>query len=100
MLRPSYTDLLEVITKNAEDITIASRYTIVIAAAKRARQLVDHAEMLVSDTKVNKPVSIAVNELYQGKIKVRQGYTEELQTEQVQADTEEAAAQASEATEG
>lgn len=81
MLRPSYTDLLEVITKDTDDITIGSRYTIVIAAAKRARQLVDHAEMLVSDTKVDKPVSIAVNELYQGKIKVRQGRTEEAQEE-------------------
>lgn len=73
MLRPSYTDLLEVITKDSDDITLGSRYTIVIAAAKRARQLVDHAEPLVSDTKVDKPVSIAINELYQGKIKVHQG---------------------------
>lgn len=73
MLRPSYTDLLEVISKNTDDITLGSRYTIVIAAAKRARQLVDHADPLVDDTKVDKPVSIAVNELYQGKIGVRQG---------------------------
>ena len=43
MLRPSYSDLLEVITRDAEDETIGSRYTIVIAAAKRARQLVDNA---------------------------------------------------------
>lgn len=96
MLRPSYTDLLEVITKDTEDITIGSRYTIVIAAAKRARQLVDHAEMLVSDTKVDKPVSIAVNELYQGKIKVRQGRTEEVQEETM---AEEAATSTEEYTE-
>mgnify|MGYP002803213884 CR=1 FL=1 len=69
MLRPSYTDLLDVINQETDDITLGSRYTIVIAAAKRARQLVDHAEPLVSNTKVDKPVSIAVNELYQGKIK-------------------------------
>lgn len=73
MLRPSYSDLLDVITQDAEDITIGSRYTIVIAAAKRARQLVDHANPLVDEIKVNKPVSIAINELYEGKIKVRQG---------------------------
>ncbi len=73
MLRPSYTDLLEVMTQDSEDITIGSRYTIVIAAAKRARQLVDHADPLVNNIKVDKPVSIAVNELYEGKIKVRQG---------------------------
>ena len=77
MLRPSYTDLLDVINQETDDITLGSRYTIVIAAAKRARQLVDHAEPLVSNTKVDKPVSIAFNELYQGKIKVRQGHPEE-----------------------
>ena len=38
------------------------------AASKRARQLVDHAEPLVSVTRDSKPVSIAVNELYQGKL--------------------------------
>ena len=73
MLRPSYSDLLDVITQDAEDITIGSRYTIVIAAAKRARQLVDHNEPLVDKVVVDKPVSIAVHELYEGKIKVRQG---------------------------
>ncbi len=72
MLRPSYTDLLEVLNEKTDDITLGSRYTIVIAAAKRARQLVDHAEPLISNIKVDKPVSIAVNELYEGKIKVRQ----------------------------
>ena len=73
MLRPSYTDLMEVMTQDMDDMTIASRYTIVIAAAKRARQLVDHAEPLVDKIKVDKPVSIAVHELYEGKVKVRQG---------------------------
>lgn len=73
MLRPSYSDLLEVITQDAEDITIGSRYTIVIAAAKRARQLVDHAEPMINNVKVDKPVSIAVHEIYEGKLKIRQG---------------------------
>ena len=73
MLRPSYSDLLEVITQDSEDITIGSRYTIVIAAAKRARQLVDHAEPMIDKVKVDKPVSIAVHELYEGKLKIRQG---------------------------
>ena len=73
MLRPAYSDILDVITKDAEDSTIGSRYTIVIAAAKRARQLTDHAEPMVENIKVNKPVSIAVNEIYEGKLKVRQG---------------------------
>ncbi len=73
MLRPSYSDLLEVITQDTDDITIASRYTIVIAAAKRARQLVDHQEPMIDDVKVDKPVSIAVHELYEGKLKIREG---------------------------
>lgn len=73
MLRPSYTDLLEVLTKDSDDITIGSRYAIVIAAAKRARQIVDHAEPAVTNVKLDKPVSVAVQEMYQGKLKVRQG---------------------------
>ena len=73
MLRPSNSDLLEVITQDAEDITIGSRYTIVIEAAKRARQLVDHAEPMIDNVKVDKPVSIAVHEIYEGKLKIRQG---------------------------
>ena len=60
MLRPSYSDILEVITQDSEDITIASRYTIVIAAAKRARQLVDHQQPMIDHIEVDKPVSIAV----------------------------------------
>ena len=73
MLRPSYSDILDVITKDNEDSTIGSRYTIVIAAAKRARQLTDNAAPMVDQIKVNKPVSIAVHEIYEGKLKVRQG---------------------------
>ncbi len=73
MLRPSYSDLLEEINKGAEgEDVVGSRYTIVIAAAKRARQLVDRAEPLISKVKVDKPVSIAVNELYEGKISIIQ----------------------------
>ena len=47
-----------------------SRYTIIIAAAKRAREIVDGSEPLIDDVKVDKPVSIAVNELYNSKIKI------------------------------
>ncbi len=73
MLRPSYTDLLEVISEETDDITLGSRYTIVIATAKRARQLVDHQEPLIDKVFVDKPVSIAVHELYRGKIRVQHG---------------------------
>ena len=78
MLRPSYTDLLDQINKGAEgENVVGSRYTIVIAAAKRARQLIDHAEPLTDKVEVERPVSIAVNELYEGKIVIRQNKNEE-----------------------
>ena len=69
MLRPSYSDILEVITQDSEDITIASRYTIVIAAAKRARQLIAGDEALVIENG-RKPLSIAIDELYHSKVKI------------------------------
>lgn len=46
-----------------------SRYTIAVAAAKRARQLVEGAQKLV-DVKTTKPVSIALYELDAEKIKI------------------------------
>ncbi|WP_422448233.1 DNA-directed RNA polymerase subunit omega [Thermoanaerobacterium sp. DL9XJH110] len=46
-----------------------SKYTIAVAAAKRARQLVEGEPKLV-DVKTTKPVSIALFELDAGKIKV------------------------------
>ena len=76
MLRPSYTDLLEIISKDQEDsFETGSRYTIVMAAAKRAREIVDHAPILVEGGDPDKPVSTAVKELYEGKIKI--GYAED-----------------------
>ena len=47
-----------------------SRYSVVIAAAKRARELEDKEnpkEPLIK-TKSEKPVTIAVEEIYEGKI--------------------------------
>ena len=48
-----------------------SKYTIAVAAAKRARQLVEGAKELVNE-KTNKPVSLALFELDAGKIEVEQ----------------------------
>lgn len=91
MLRPSYTDLLEEINKGAEgEDVVGSRYTIVIAAAKRARQLIDHAEPLTEKVDIDRPVSIAVNELYEGKIVIKQNK---------EAEEEEAAEKASDEAE-
>ncbi|MDL2248833.1 DNA-directed RNA polymerase subunit omega [Tyzzerella sp. OttesenSCG-928-J15] len=54
---------------NEKDNEITSRYTIVMAVAKRARQIIDGSEVLAkSDT--DKAVSVAVAEMYEGKLKV------------------------------
>ena len=72
MLHPSYTDLMKVVNSEVEpgeQPVVNSRYSIVLATAKRARQLIDGAEPLVSGTS-GKPLSIAIEELYQSKIKI------------------------------
>ena len=72
MLHPSYTDLMKVINSEVEpgeQPVVNSRYSLVIAAAKRARQLIDGAEPLVQ-VNYPKPLSVAVEELYQGKVKI------------------------------
>ena len=47
-----------------------SRYTLVMLAAKRSRQLVDGAKPLI-ETNSTKPVSIAIEEIMQRKIKYK-----------------------------
>ena len=70
MLRPSYTELMDVLnTQEGIDMKITSRYTIVIAAAKRARQIIDGSETLCSADS-GKAVSIAINEMYDGKLEI------------------------------
>ena len=44
---------------------VGSKYELVIMAAKRARELVDHKPPMV-ETKSNKPVSIALEEIGEG----------------------------------
>ena len=73
MLHPSYTDLMKVVNKDVEEgdtKVVNSRYSIVMATAKRARQLIDGAEPLVSGAAGKKPLSIAIDELYQQKVKI------------------------------
>ena len=48
---------------------VNSRYSIVMATSKRARQIIAGEEPLVP-AKGRKPLSIAVDELNQGKIKI------------------------------
>ncbi len=72
MLRPSYTDLMQIVnseTGPGEDPVVTSRYSIVHATAKRARQLLNGAEPLL-DTGSNKPLSIAVDEFSQSRVRI------------------------------
>lgn len=73
MLHPSYTDLMKVVNKDVEEgetKVVNSRYSIVMATAKRAREIIDGAEPLVDTKDSEKPLSIAIDELNQAKIKV------------------------------
>ncbi|MDO4324465.1 MAG: DNA-directed RNA polymerase subunit omega [bacterium] len=73
MLRPSYSDLIEAVNRDVEpgeEPVVQSRYSIVIATAKRARQLIAGEEPLVPASAGKKPLSIAINELYKSKVKI------------------------------
>lgn len=73
MLHPSYTDLMKVVNADVEEGAtkiVNSRYSIVLATSKRARQLIDGEMPLVEVHKGEKPLSIAIDELNQGKIKI------------------------------
>ncbi|MDE7478851.1 MAG: DNA-directed RNA polymerase subunit omega [Lachnospiraceae bacterium] len=72
MLHPSYTDLMKVVNNEVEPgeaPVVNSRYSIVMATSRRARQLIAGEDPLV-DTKQTKPLSIAIEELDKGKIKI------------------------------
>lgn len=82
-----------------------SRYTLVILAAKRARDIVDGKPPLVV-TDIKRPVSIAAKEINEDMITVKQGEEpapevseEEELAEGAKAETEEAATEAETDTE-
>ena len=69
MLRPSYNDLIQVVNSGVEEPVVQSRYSIVIATAKRARQLIGGEEATVME-RARKPLSVAIDELYQSRVKI------------------------------
>lgn len=72
MIHPSYTELIQAVYKDVEESdnpVCNSRYSIVLATSKRARQLIAGAEPMVSYS-LNKPLSIAVDEVYKGKVTI------------------------------
>ncbi len=73
MLHPSYTDLINAVNSEVEpgeQPVVQSRYSIVLATSKRARQIIAGDEPLIAKTAGKKPLSIAVQELYEGKVKI------------------------------
>jgi len=72
MLHPSYTDLMEAINSEVSEgdqPIVKSRYSIIIATAKRARQIIGGEEPLING-KDRKPLSVAIDEIYTGEVKI------------------------------
>ena len=74
MIHPSYSELIEAINANNEDndntMLVNSRYSLVLATSKRARQIIAGSEPLVGGAAGKKPLSVAIDELYKGKVKI------------------------------
>ncbi|MGI6006284.1 MAG: DNA-directed RNA polymerase subunit omega [Ruminococcus sp.] len=85
MIHPSYSELMKAINSEHdanEAPLVNSRYSIVLATSKRARQIISGAEPLVKAAG-KKPLSIAVEEMYEGKVKILpEGTQEEDQEEE------------------
>lgn len=72
MLHPSYSEIIKAVNSEVEpgeQPVVQSRYSIVIATAKRARQLINGEEAAVPSYG-KKPLSVAIEELYKGKVKI------------------------------
>jgi DNA-directed RNA polymerase subunit omega len=110
MLHPSYSDLMKVVNREVEPgeaPVVNSRYSIVMATSKRARQLIAGEDPMVG-TNLRKPLSTAVEELNQGKIRIltedearraREALAEpviDLGEDEFEADEEETAEEAAE----
>ena len=73
MIHPSYVDLMKVVNQGVEEgeePIISSRYSIVMATARRARQLVAGDDPLVDNAAGRKALSVAVEELNEDKIRI------------------------------
>ena len=57
---------------------VDSKYTLVVMASKRARDIIDGKPVLIDDPAINKPVSIATEEIAEDKIT----YSRSFKTEQ------------------
>ncbi|HAN10470.1 MAG TPA: DNA-directed RNA polymerase subunit omega [Clostridiales bacterium] len=74
MLRPSYEDILEKMNEATGEEKFNSKYSVVIAVSKRAREII--LENDTSTDKIVKPVSKAIKDVFTQKIVVRREATE------------------------
>ena len=73
MLHPSYVELMKVVNDGVEigeEPVVNSRYSIVLATAKRARQIIAGSAPLAKNPSCPKPLSIAIEELASSAIKI------------------------------
>ena len=73
MMHPSYKEMIAAVNADQEDDAtpvVSSRYSIVMATSHRARQIVNGDEPLVKNSEGKKPLSIAVDEVYNGQVKI------------------------------
>lgn len=73
MIHPSYVELMNVVNKSGktgEAPVVNSRYSIVAATAKRARQLISGKTPYIEGANLKKPLSVAVDELFSGELKI------------------------------
>lgn len=80
MLHPSYSDLMKVVNQDIEEgatKVVNSRYSIVLATAKRARQIIAGDESMVDTKPGEKALSTAIDELNNAQLKIIADETEE-----------------------
>ena len=80
MLHPSYTDLMKVVNKDVEpgeEPVVSSRYSIVMATSKRARQITQQFEDEKTVTE-EKPVLLAIDEIKNHEINLLEPDEDEL----------------------
>ena len=105
MIHPSYTELIEAINTNSEDddttMSLNSRYSLVLAASKCARQIIAGSKPMVEGAAGKKPLSVAIDELYKGKVKILapEEEDEEGTAQTAEAQTEEISEESAQASE-
>ena len=73
MMHPSYSELMDIINQESEsedNQVVNSRYAVVMATAKRAREIVNGQPAAVDMQEGDKPLSVAVEEIEEGKMKI------------------------------